>query len=164
MTFALESGQSARPAFAQVYNSATLRRMNKHPFRVTLLLWLVLCLTAWNAVRLWTALAWQNTLNEFSAQPAPAITALSGGLWLTVGIVLAWGIWQKKAWARILLLGATGSYTVWYWSERLIWQGPRPDWLFAVVVNLAGIIFILFTTKSLTREAYERAIEHPKID
>ncbi len=43
--------------------------MSKPPFRVTLLLWLVLFLTAWNALRLWTALAWHNVLNEFSAQP-----------------------------------------------------------------------------------------------
>ncbi len=138
--------------------------MSRPPFRVTLLLWLVLFLTAWNALRLWTAIAWHNVLNEFSAQPFSTITAVSGAFWMVTGIVLLWSIWQKKAWAAKLLIGAAAGYTVWYWCERLVWQNPHPNWLFAVIVNLVSIIFILFTTKSLTREAHERKIENPKID
>jgi len=138
--------------------------MSRPPFRVTLLLWLVLFITAWNVLRLWTALAWQNVLVEFFAQPTPAVTAISGAVWMVVGIILIWSIWQKKAWAAKLLLGASAGYTVWYWSERLIWQNPHPNWPFAVIVNLALLVFILFATKTLTREAHERKFEHPKID
>jgi hypothetical protein len=138
--------------------------MSKPPFRVTLLLWLVLFLTAWNALRLWTAIAWHNVLNEFSTQPISTITAVSGAFWMVTGIILLWSIWQRKAWAAKLLLGASAGYTVWYWCERLIWQNPHPNWPFAVIVNLVLIVFILFTTKSLTREAHERKIENPKID
>lgn len=138
--------------------------MNKPSFRVTLLLLLVLFLTVWNALRLWTAIAWHNVLNEFSAQPTSTITAVSGAFWLMIGIILLWSIWQEKAWAAKLLLGTAAGYTVWYWSERLIWQNPHPNWLFAVIVNLVLIVFILFTIKSLTREAHERKIENPKID
>jgi len=61
-----------------------------------------------------------------------------------------------------MLLGTATSYTVWYWSERLIWQNPHPNWIFAVIVNLVLFGFILFTTKSLLREAYEQKIENPK--
>ena len=138
--------------------------MSKPPFRVTLLLWLVLFLTAWNALRLWTAISWFNVLNEYSASPNPAITAFSGAFWVAIGIILIWGIWQRKPWTVKLLLGATAGYTVWYWSERLFWQSPHPNWPFAVIVNLALIIFILFTTRPLTREAHERKIEHPEIN
>ena len=138
--------------------------MNKPPFRVTLLLLLVLILTTWNAIRLWTAIAWHNILNEFSAQPTSTITAISGATWMVIGIILLWSIWQKKAWAAKLLLGTAAGYSVWYWSERLIWQNPHPNWLFAVIVNLVLIVFILFTIKSLMREAHERNIENPKID
>ena len=138
--------------------------MSKPPFRVTLLLCLVLSMTAWNALRLWTALAWNNVLNEFSAQPISTITAISGALWMVTGIILLWGIWQKKAWAAKLLLGASAGYIVWFWCEQLIWQNPHPNWLFTVIVNLVLMIFILFTTKSLTREAHERKIENPTID
>lgn len=132
--------------------------MNRSVFRVTLVLLLVLTLTAWNALRVWTSLAWRNVLNEFSAPSIHMITTISSAIWAAVGILLLWGIWQNKAWTAKLLLGAAAGYTVWYWCERLIWQAPRPNWPFAVIVNLVLLIFILFTTKSLAREAYERKI------
>ncbi len=136
--------------------------MKKNPLRVTLLLWLVLSLTTWNALRFWTALAWRGVLNEFSAQPTSAITAVSGAIWTAIGILLMWGVWQGKAWAANLLLGAAAGYTVWYWSERFIWQSPHPNWAFAVIVNLVLLGFILFAKKSLSREAYEQKNENPK--
>ena len=138
--------------------------MSKPPFRVTLLLCLVLFLTTWNVLRLWTALAWRNTLNEFSARPTSTMIAISGAFWIIIGMILIWSIWQKKAWAAKLLLGTAAGYSVWYWSERLIWQNPHPNWPFAVIVNLALLVYILFATKSLTREAHERKFENPKID
>jgi hypothetical protein len=138
--------------------------MSKRPFRVTLLASLVLFLTVWNAIRVWTALEWRDVLNEFSSQPASTITAVSGALWTIIGTFVLWSIWRKKAWTVKLLLGAAAGYTVWYWSERLIWQRPHPNWPFAVIVNLALIIFILFCIKSLSQEAYERKIENPKTE
>jgi hypothetical protein len=138
--------------------------MNKLPFRVTLLYWLVLTLSAWNGLRLWTALAWHGVLDEFSSLPISMITAISGAVWLISGIVLTWSIWQKKAWAAKMLLGVAAGYTIWYWSEQFIWQTPHPNWLFAVIVNLALLAFILSTARLLTREAHERKNENPKID
>jgi hypothetical protein len=137
--------------------------MNKPSLRVTLLLWLVLTLSAWNGLRLWTSLAWHNVLDEFSARPSSTVIAVSGAIWMVTGIILIWGIWQKKAWAANLLIGASAGYSIWYWSERFIWQTPHPNWLFAVIVNLALLVFIQYTTKLLTREAHERKNENPKI-
>jgi len=138
--------------------------MNKLPFRVTLLHLLVLILSAWNGLRLWTALAWQDVLNEFSASPPPIITAISGAVWMVAGIILTWSIWQKNALAAKLLVGVASAYSVWYWSERLLWQNPHPNWLFAVIVNLAALAFILLNVKLLSREAHERENENPTID
>jgi hypothetical protein len=137
--------------------------MTKFPFRVTLLIWLVLSLTAWSALRVWTTLAWKDVLLKYSPQPSPLIITISSAAWLIVGLLSLWGIWQNQAWTSKLLLGATAGYTVWYWGERLIWQSPHPNWLFAVIVNLAIIIFIFFSMGSMTREAYERKIENPTI-
>jgi hypothetical protein len=138
--------------------------MNRLPFRVTLLYWLVLIFAAWNSLRLWTALAWQDVLNEFSASPPPIVTAISGGVWTIFGILLLWGIWQKKAWAGILLVGVASGYSIWYWVERLAWQSPHPNWAFVVIVNLAVFIFILFNAKLLSREAHERKNENRTVD
>ena len=136
----------------------------KRPFSVTLSMWLVLILASWNALRSWTSLAWQDVLIEFSTQMPPTLIAFASLFWLMIGIVVWFGLWQKKAWSKNLLLGAATGYTVWYWSERLIWQNPRPNIPFAVIINLACLIVIYFTAKSLSREAYERNIENPAIE
>ncbi len=138
--------------------------MSKLPFRVTLLIWLVLSLTAWNALRLWTSLAWRNALLEFSTRPNPMVITASSLMGIITGLILIWGIWQNKNWTVKLLLGAAVGYSVWYWTERLIWQQPRPNWLFAVIVNLVLFAFVLFCSRSLTREAYERKPQHPEIE
>ncbi|GAB4398540.1 MAG: hypothetical protein OHK003_21020 [Anaerolineales bacterium] len=136
----------------------------KRPFTVTLTIWLVLILASWNALRAWTSIAWQTILMEFSVQLPPMINTISGILWFLTGIVLLIGVWQKKAWSAKLLLGAATGYTVWYWSERLIWQNPRPNVLFAILVNLACLIVTYFASKSLSREAYERNTENPETE
>lgn len=130
--------------------------MSKLPLSATLCVWLVLMVTAWNGLRLWTALAWQKTLVEFSTNPGPVYVAVSGAVWVVVGLTLAWSLMLGKARAGKMLVGAAAVYTVWYWSERLIWQAPHPNWPFAIIVNLILLVFIFFTNKSLTREAYER--------
>ena len=136
----------------------------KRPFSVTLGIWLVLILAFWNALRAWTALAWQDVLTEFSARMPATLIVFASLFWLMIGIVILLGIWQKKARSKNLLLGAVAGYTFWYWSERLIWQNPRPNIPFAVIINLACLIVIYFTAKSLSREAYERNIENPAIE
>jgi len=138
--------------------------MTPRPFRETLSLWLVLFLTAWNAMRLWTSIAWRETLIEFAAKPGPIVSAVSGALWMITGVILSWGMTQGKAWAGKMLIGAAAGYSVWYWIERLVWQAPRANWLFAVIFNLVLLIFIFFTTKSLTRERYGRENKNPTVE
>lgn len=127
--------------------------MNRWPFRVTLSVWLVLFLTAWNALCLWTAIGWRDVLVEYSAKPAPIVTALSGAFWFITGIILLWGMLWEKAWAGKMLIGAAGGYSAWYWIERVVWQEPRPNWPFAVILNVVVLVLIFFTTKSLTSTA-----------
>ena len=136
----------------------------KRPFSVTLVLWMVLFTLIWNIVRVWTALEWNSALTEFSVSLLPTASAIIGGIWVVIGCILCWSIWQEKAWAGKMLLGAALSYTVWYWSERLFFQNPRPNALFAVIVNLGLMIVIYFSYKSISREAYERENENPVIE
>jgi hypothetical protein len=136
----------------------------KRRFPVTLTLWVVLILSTWNALRAWTSISWSGVLAEFSVRVAPAVSAVIGMVWALIGILVYWGVWQKKAWAGKMLLGAAAGYTVWYWSERLFLQNPRPNLVFAVIINLGLLVVIFFATKSLSREAYERNIENPKTE
>ena len=132
------------------------------PFRVTLLLLAVLSLTAWNIVRVWTAITWRAALAEFAPRPGPIYIGVSGALWAVVGLSVLWALWQAKAWAPRLLVGASAAYTFWYWTDRLILQNGRDNWPFTLIVNLLLLVLLFFTTHSnyLQREAYERKSEN----
>lgn len=136
----------------------------KRSFSVTLTLWAVLITITWNIIRLWTSLAWSDVLTEFSVRLAPTVSAGIGGIWVVIGCIVYLGIWQEKAWAGKMLFGTAAGYTVWYWGERLFFQNPRPNAMFAVIVNLGLLILIFFANKSLSREAYERKNENPGIE
>jgi hypothetical protein len=135
----------------------------KRPFSVTILLWLVLSLTAWSGLRLVTAILWQGTLLEFASPPGPAYIAISGAVWLLAGLGLFWGMWQAKAWIRSALLGTGAGFFVWYWCDRLLLQSPRANWPFALVTTalllilLSVCVFLPGTKTFFTkREAHER--------
>ena len=104
----------------------------KRPFSVTILLWLVLCLTAWSGLRLATAFQWRQTLMEFASSPRLLYIAVSAGIWLIIGISLLWAMWQVKAWVRFALFWAGAAFGVWYWCDRLLLQTSRANWPFAL--------------------------------
>ncbi len=136
----------------------------KRSFPVTLIQLTVLITLISNAISTWTVLAWRDALLEFSVSLPPIASAIISGVWVVTGCILFWGILQAKAWAGKMLLGMAASYTVWYWSERYFFQNPRPNAIFAVIVNLVLIIITYFAIKSLSREAHERKIENPVIE
>jgi hypothetical protein len=129
--------------------------MTNRPFRATLSLWLVLLFTAWNILRVWTAIEWRAILLEFGVSQGPVYLVFSGAIWFVVGIALIIGIWRRRTWARYVFLGSAAGYTIWYWIERLVWQEPRPNWTFLLILNLVLLVFVIFASNSLSRNSYE---------
>lgn len=124
---------------------------------------LVLSITMWNLLRAWTALAWRVALTEFAGGDLFEAAVISGAGWSLAGIFIAWALLRRKKWAGKILAGVSIAYSIWYWVARLLWQPPRPNWAFAVIVNLLTLAFVAFILKSLSREAYERNVENPKV-
>ncbi len=115
----------------------------KRPFSVTILLWLVLSLTAWSGLRLYSAIRWWSTLIEFASPPGPWYIAISGGFWLIVSVLLFWGMWQAKAWIRYALFGAGAGYPVWYWCDRLLFQVSSANWPFMLIGTALLLILVM---------------------
>ncbi|MCK6567404.1 MAG: hypothetical protein L6Q45_06895 [Anaerolineales bacterium] len=136
----------------------------KRPFTVTLALGLVLILASWNALKAWTSLAWRAILLEYGARMPPFAIFVAGTFWFIIGLFVAWSVLQKKAWSGKWLTGAAAGYTVWYWSERLIWQNPRPNAVFTIVVNIVCVALVVVAAKSMSREAHERNAENPAVE
>jgi hypothetical protein len=140
----------------------------KRPFGVTLLLWMVLILTAWGAVRFFAALRWWDVLNEFGASLSPLYLSVTGAGWGAAGCVLLVGILRRKQWAAP---GTAAFILLWlieYWIERIFFQSERANLPFALmssilVVTITWILANLPRTKYFfaKSEEHEQPVEKP---
>ena len=133
----------------------------KRPFGVTLLLWLVLSLSAWGAVRLLAALRWWDVLNEFGARLSPLYLSMTGAVWLVVGLVLLWGLFSAKLWTRLAIPIALLVWVIEYWIERIFFESPRANFTFVLI--LFTLLFIVTFTSAFNRRTKEfliRSEEH----
>ena len=129
----------------------------KRPFSVTILLWLVLSLTVWSGLRLYSAIAWWKTLLEFASPPGPFYIAVSGVVWFVTSIMLLWGMWQTKTWIRYALLGAGAVFTVWFWCDRLLLQASHANWPFMLgATALLLILVMICVVHPRTKDFYKR--------
>src|ERR671922_1502095 len=115
--------------------------LRRRPFGVTLLLWLVLSLSAWGAVRLLAALRWWNVLNEFEARLSPLYLSITGAGWMVAGAVLLWGLFRGTWWIYRAIPVSIVLWIVQYWVERLFFESPRANLLF--VLGVSVLLFIL---------------------
>jgi hypothetical protein len=136
------------------------------PLRITLLLWLVLIITALNLVRMFTAMAWRQTLESYLPGAVVTYIAVSGASWVLAGLFVLWYFWRGGRRTRTVFLLAAGSYGIWIWADRLIMQPHLlGNWQFEL---LATALLIGFTAAVVTdphnqtyfrKETYERKPE-----
>ncbi len=138
------------------------------PFRITLLLWLVLIITALSAVRALTAIGWHGVLLSYLPLSTVYYIGITGAVWMLAGLFVLWSLLRRRRWARDGLLAAALSYTAWKWADRFFVQlGPRPNWLFELVLTallLGFTLAVILDPRNLQyfgRESYERKPEKP---
>jgi hypothetical protein len=141
----------------------------KRPFGVTLLLWLVLTLSAWGAVRLFAALRWRDLLNEFDSRLSPPYLSITGAGWFVAGGVLLWGLFSGKPWTRLAIPVSISLWLVEYWIERLFFESPRSNLSFALIASVLLLTVTLVSafnrrtrTFFIRSEEYEQPNENPE--
>src|SRR5690349_18746134 len=133
----------------------------KRPFSVTLLLWLVLSLSAWGGVRLLGALRWWKVLDEFGARLSPLYLFATGVAWIIVGIVLLWSLFSGKVWARLAIPVSIFVWIIEYWIERMFFESPRANFFFALIASiLLSILTLAMAANQKTRKFFIRSEEH----
>ena len=133
----------------------------KRPFGVTLLLWLVLSLSAWGAVRLLGAFRWWKILDEFGARPGALYLSITGAGWILAGGVLLWSLFSGKSWTRLAIPASIFLWVMEYWIERMFFESPRANFPFALI---ASILLLVVTFVSAfnrkTKRFFFRSEEH----
>jgi hypothetical protein len=141
--------------------------LRKRPFGVTLLLWLVLSLTAWGAVRLLATLRWWDVLNEFEARLNPPYLLITGAGWIITGVVLLWALFSAKPWISRAIAIAIALWLFQYWVERLFFEASRANLPFALIASLLLLAVTLMSAfNRRTKEFFIRSedYEHPNQD
>jgi hypothetical protein len=123
--------------------------LQRRPFGVTLLLWLVLSPLAWGAIRLLAALRWWGVLYEFGARLSPLYLSITGAGWVVVGGVLLWSMFSGKPWARLAIPISVFLWLAEYWIERLMFELPRANLPFASITS--GLLLIVTLTSAFSR-------------
>ena len=137
----------------------------RRPFGVTLLLWLVLSLSAWGAVRLIAALRFWTMLNEFDARLSPLYLAVTGAGWMIVGIVLLWGVFRGTVWTYWAIPVSMSLWIVQYWMERIFFQFPRANSVFALIATVLLFSLTLFSVfNQKTKDFLIKSEEHEQPD
>lgn len=121
------------------------------PFGVTLLLCMVLMLTAWGATRVAAALRWWDVLVEFGSRLSPGYFAVTGSIWAVAGVALCWGIIARSGTIRLRLASAAGLWQAQWWIERVFFQSERSNLPFALIASavillIAAIILLHAST------------------
>ncbi|HSL27966.1 MAG TPA: hypothetical protein VK900_02100 [Anaerolineales bacterium] len=133
----------------------------KRPFGVTLLLWLVLSLSAWGAVRWLAALRWWEVLAEFEPHLSPLYLSITGAAWVVAGGVLLWGLFAGKPWTWLAIPVSMCLWLLEYWIERLFFQSPRPNLSFAILASLLLLTTTLISAfNRKTKSFLIRSEEH----
>ena len=133
----------------------------RRPFGVTLLLWMVLCLSAWGLIRLLATLRWWDVLSEFRASLSPLYLSITGAGWAVAGAVLLWSMWIAKPWSRLAIVVSILLWLSEYWLERLFFQQPRPNLLFTLAMSalLVAVTFASALNRS-TKNFFTKSEEH----
>jgi len=138
---------------------------SRRPFGVTLLLWWVLILSAWGAIRFTAALRWGDVLNEFEARLSPLYLSITGAGWGVAGGVLFWGIASRMRWSRTAALAGTIVWQMELWVERLLFESPSSNLPYAYTITCLLVAAIgIITLHPRTRQYLTRIEEHEQPD
>lgn len=144
--------------------------MRKRSLPVTLLVFSVLSLTVWNAIRFGTALTQWAILNEFARPPGPLYLALTGLFWTLAGAAVIFGFWFGRKWAYPLSGLAGSGYIAYYWLDRLLIQDKAPsrsNWPFMAFISLLWLTLfmtMLFLLKKQPSLRKRKKMEKEKKD
>jgi len=123
----------------------------KRPFFVTLIMWGVLLLGGWNALRVAALLHQNNLLQEQALLPDLRVQIGAAVVWAILFVGLAGGVWRKRPFTRYavpLTLLLYGAYEL---STLLLYAHPLTRWQNWPTNTLFYITITLFTAWGLNR-------------
>jgi len=123
----------------------------KRPFFVTLIMWGVLFLGGWNALRVAALLHQNNLLQEQAISPNLTFQMVMGTVWAVMFIGLAGAIWRKRPFTRYTTPLALLLYGTYELTLLNLYAHPLTQWQNWPINTLFYIFITLFTAWGLNR-------------
>lgn len=117
-------------------------------------MWLVLCLTVWNTVRLGASIADWELLAEFAPRPGPLYITASASLWTLGGLAVWIAIRRRHPRAQSFIAIYFIGYAMWWWADRLLLQQAQPNWPFAIALTIILLALAAFDVVNRKATAY----------
>jgi hypothetical protein len=147
----------------QTPETSKMRHKLRLPIHITLFISLVFYFIGWQAIRLFTGIAWSNTLKTYESHFMPLYISATGAFWTLMGLFLLWCLWRGQRGTRLMFVVASSLYAIWVWADRLFFQTQmRANWPFDLILTIVLFIFTIIIVLHprdkiyLERETYER--------
>jgi membrane associated rhomboid family serine protease len=117
------------------------------PINVTLLIFIVLIITASNLTRLARTASQWDFVSEL-VYIKPIYLVLSGLVWGLLGVCVVRGLWRPERWSISLAKIGAIAYTAYLWIDRIFigtYRASSKDNLFAFVFSVIILIWIFWT-------------------
>jgi hypothetical protein len=133
-----------------------MHKNQTHPASVTILAVVVLSITFWYAIRVYSAIKNWQILTEFGAIPTYILG--TGIFWILAGLWLIAIFWQRKPHAVLIGSGVAVAHFLWYWFDRLIMQPtPAPNVIFSLVGSTLGMaVFLIILNLPASRSFFNK--------
>lgn len=128
-----------------------MKDRSPRPWRVTLLIVLVLSLAVFHALGVWEVARTWDFLHTLPLTVPPEYLLGRNLFWALLGVILTFGLWRGAPWVWGDMQIAACAYAAWYWLDR-IFLAPAARlslrWPALVMFTLLGLAFVFWAVRS----------------
>jgi hypothetical protein len=126
------------------------------PTSVTILAIIVLFITSWFGIRIYSTITNWQILIEFGARPVYILG--TGAFWFLIGLWLFSIIGLQKPYTPQAGSVIAVMYVLWYWIDRLVMQSsPAPNVSFNLIISTFSLaIFIIILNLPVSRSFFNK--------
>ncbi len=143
------------------HNAGISNQKPKRPYRVTLLVLVVLSIAIIHLIRFVQAIRQWGFLETWPGV-SPLYMAVTGFVWMVAGLPLTWGLWRGKPWALGVSPITIPAFLFYAWIDRIfianrtVTMQRDSSWYFAAWATLIFLALFLWIITSAKTKAFFR--------
>jgi hypothetical protein len=129
----------------------------RRPIGINVLSILLFLISLFYLLKLSQVLLHWSRLEKLPLTISPLYLAVDSLVWCVSAIILAWGLWVGRSWARPTTLIISILFSLVFWADR-IWiaepEGLAQRWPINLILTIIGLGMILFVLRRKSTRDY----------